>query len=103
MIKFKALHPRADDFLGFIPLFLDEGDPRPAAEQFNEAYAHGGGWNSFTGFKMDPVTYGIKYPGDPVIMPVAQASFRDELILVYPYAWVAIVQPDDTYEIARMD
>jgi hypothetical protein len=22
---------------------------------------------------------------------------------IYPYAWVCIVQPDETYEIARMD
>ena len=33
--------------LGFLPMMLDDEDPRPAAEQLNETYAHGGGWMPF--------------------------------------------------------
>jgi hypothetical protein len=100
----KNYPPRAViEALGFIPEFLNDLDPRPAREQFNESYAHGGGWRKFDGFEMDPKDHGITYPGDPTYMPLASLTLRDETIFIYPHAWVAIVQPDGTYEIARMD
>lgn len=102
-----ALHPRAIDLLGYIPEFLSESDPRPAREQFNEAYAHGGGWRPFEGFTLHSdrtvENWSIEYPGDPEYKLVAYARLRDEMILVFPHAWVAIVASDGTYEIARMD
>lgn len=93
------------DMLGLIPEFLSEDDPRPAREQFNEAYAHGGGWRPFEGFVMagPDDLYWLLYPGDPPTRSLACCRLRDELIIVYQHAWVAIVQPDGTYEIARMD
>lgn len=48
---------------------------------------------------MDPETYVIKYPGDPPFPPVARMRLRDEVILVYPCAWVTIIQKDGSYEI----
>jgi hypothetical protein len=94
--------PDAPDLCGFIPSFLDADDPRPAREQLDSNYQHGGGWQPFEGFTM---TKGgsIKYPGDPAHRPVAVIHLRDEKILIYRYAWVAIVQKDGTFEIARMD
>lgn len=102
MIEFQYLHPRGRDLVGYIPQFLNENDPRKAAEQFNTNYMHGGGWRPFNGFRMDE-NHNLHYPGDPVISPVAIAGFRTELIIVYPYAWVAIKQEDGTFEISRMD
>jgi hypothetical protein len=87
--------------LGFIPEFLDERDPRPAVAQIDDAYRHGGGWRKFEGFTMHEA--GIKYPGDPLMRLLAEGKLRDEAIRVYESAWVAVVQPDGSYEIARLD
>ena len=92
-----------EDYVGFIPMMLSETDPRPAKEQFDENYAHGGGWRPFEGFKYDAENHKIKYPGDPPFYPYASAKLRDETIFVYPYSWVLILQPDGSHEIARMD
>jgi hypothetical protein len=91
---------RLQDILGFIPSFLDENDPRPAREQFNEAYVSG--WSSFKGFTMRP-DGDLEYPGDPPTRLLAWTKLHDETIRVYEHAWVAIVQSDGSYEISRMD
>lgn len=98
------LDPRATpDHVGLIPSFLSDEDPRPAAEQFAENYAFGGGWSDFPGFQMDPKKLTLKYPGDPPYRPLAFMRLRDETILIYPHAWVAIVQPDGKFSVSRMD
>lgn len=89
------------DGLGLIPGFLDDEDPRPAAAQFDTNYI--AGWRHFTGFKFDPETKVLSYPGDEPIRPLACCKLRDELIFFYPHEWVLILQPDNTYEICRMD
>ena len=104
MITFEPLNIRAElvaDAVGFIPEFLDENDPRPAREQINEAYAHGGGRRAFSGFTR--TSNGLQYPGDPPMKPYAQAHLRDETIVVFPHAWTMIVQADGSWEVARLD
>ena len=51
----------------------------------------------------DERTYKIKYPEDPALLPVAMADLREELICVYPHAWVGIFQKDGSFELARLD
>lgn len=104
MIQFRILshNPRDIELLGFIPQFFSYDDPRPAKEQINEAYAHGGGWHQFEGFRVTP-GHSLQYPGDPAIHPIAKAALRDEMIYVYPHAWVMIVHADKTHSIARID
>ena len=95
-----------DDFdvIGFLGGMLDEDDPRPAKEQFDANYQHGGGWQRFDGHTFGGLDNpSLKYPGDPVLYPVARAKLRDESIFLYPYSWVCIVQPNGDYEVARMD
>ena len=95
-------HPMATpDMLGYLPQFLSERDPRPAREQFDDNYRNGGGWRPFKGFVMHD--NGLKYPGDPLMPLLAETKLRDETIRFYLSSWVAIVQPDGSYEIARMD
>lgn len=102
MINFICKNERAIEMLGYIPQFLSEKDPRPAREQFDEAYKHGGGWQPFSGFTM--LKNGdMQYPGDPPTRMIAIGALRDESIRVYEHAWVAIVQPDGSYEVCRMD
>lgn len=95
--------PYALDALGFIPQMVSADDPRPAKEQFNETYVHGGGWRPMTGWEFDPQSKALTYPDDPPMQPLAWAQLRDETILVYPYAWVMILQKDGSFEVSRMD
>lgn len=102
MLIWSTKDARSLELLGFIPSFLSDQDPRPAREQFNTAYAHGGGWRPFTGFKMaDDLS--LTYPGDPRLHPIATAQLRDEVIIVYEYALVVIKQNDGSFEVCRMD
>lgn len=93
------------EHLGILPAFLHASDPRPAREQLHENYAHGGGWRPFEGFTLQDTFegYSISYPGDPAHEETARARLHEELIVVFPYSWVAIIQPSGDFEIARLD
>lgn len=100
---FIARDPRATlEHMGFIPSFLSDDDPRSAKEQLNEGYAFAGGWDPFKGHTMDD-NENLHYPGDPPQKPLCELRLRDERIVLYPHAWVAIIQPDKSFEICRMD
>jgi hypothetical protein len=104
MIQFKRLSAEATpEMVGLIPTFLDPDDPRPAREQLDANYSFGGGWSPLPGFTYREDDRSIKYPGDPRMLPLAGAKLRHETILVYPHAWVLILQKDGSFEIARMD
>ena len=93
------------DHVGFIPTFLDEDDPRPAAEQFNERYmAVGGGWRPQKGFTVRDGRPTLYYPGDPPPEPLAVMTLHGaETIFIYRYGYVAIFQDDGSFEACRMD
>ena len=102
MMTWNLCHPKATvEMLGFLPSFLSEDDPRPAREQFDERYKFGGGWDPFPGFKL--TENGLEYPEDPPQKLLAETRLRDEIIRLYDCSWVAIIQPDGSYEISRMD
>lgn len=95
-------HPLATQgHLGYIPEFLHEDDARPAKDQFNTNYVSG--WRpTRVEFRIDNDN-NLCYPGDPPLPVLWETKLRDETIQVYAHAWVRIIQPDGTYEIARMD
>lgn len=96
------IHPRATiDMLGYVPDFLSDSDPRPAREQFDENYQFGG-WKPIVGFTLDEAR-DLHYPGDPPLPPVAERKLRDERILMYPHALFVVIQPDGSFEVARLD
>lgn len=102
------LHFHNSSRAGLLPQFFSEFDPRPAREQLHEAYFHGGGVRPFERFELildrtDPQKSLISYPGDPAFPVISWATLRDELILLFAYSWVVIVQPDDTYLVTRCD
>lgn len=102
-MDWKLLHPRMTmEMLGFLPGFLSERDPRPAAEQINDNYRHGGGWSPMPEWTLTEGN-GIKYPGDPALMPLASTKLRDEEIFFYNHAWLCIKQPDGSIEVSRVD
>jgi hypothetical protein len=86
--------------LGFLPGFLSEDDPRPAAEQFADHYI--GGWFPLPGCTLGP-NLTLLYPGDPALRPRAMTQLRHEVIIVYDHDFVAIIQPNREFEVARMD
>jgi|SRR5215471_1888501 len=93
--------PRATlEHWGYIPLWLSDDDPRPAKEQLNSGYVSG--WRPFKGFTMN-AQEALVYPGDPPQRPIAEIKLREERIILYPSAWVAIIQPDGSFEVCRMD
>ena len=103
MIEFELIHPQATyEMLGLIPAFLSESNSLSAVEQLHKFYSHGGGWNPFKGFDMLP-SGDMQYPGDPPTRLLAEAKLRDEIVRVYEHAWVAVLQPNGSFEVCRMD
>lgn len=95
----------AFDMLGYLPMSADELSDDDAVTQLNRNYAHGGGWNDMQGFGFNDSEAGptLTYPGDPPTHAVAWAKLRDERIILFDSAWVAVVQPDGSFRVARMD
>lgn len=94
-------------YCGMLPEFFSEHDPRPAHEQLDENYAHGGGFNPFHGYTLHDVdkwggSY-LQYPADPPMREIARAKLRDEIIILFQGEWVAIVQPDGKFVVTRCD
>jgi hypothetical protein len=50
-----------------------------------------------------PTTLHIQYPYDKALAAIAEIEFRKETILVFPHAWVCIIQENGSFEVARMD
>lgn len=99
--------------LGLLPFFLTPLDQRPAAVQFNERYRIGGshshpgftlgGWRPMPGFTMNEARY-LDYPGDPALPPLAFTRLREEIIIVYQYSIIAILNQDTgDLSVARLD
>ena len=106
------LHPQATpEHLGPIPFWLDTDDKRPAAKQLDAHYQHGGGWRPMRGFELrdrarGTLVYPVKDPEDgedEVFEPFAALLFRKEMIFAYQHAIFAIVQPDGSFEVCRMN
>lgn len=91
-----------ESIVGNIKYFANEDDPIPLREQFHKNYSFGGGWNPFEGFKMNK-DKDLIYPDDLPLYPLATAKFRNQEVVMYQHAWVAIVEEDGSFEISRMD
>jgi hypothetical protein len=85
--------------LGYLPWIIREDDPRPAKAQIEERYI--GGWLPLPGLKV--TDKGLEYPGDPPQRLLAEAELRHETLRFYESEWLAIIQPDGSYEVSRMD
>ena len=91
------------DGLGFLPGFLSLGDPRPAARQIDERYAHGGGWRPSSTIKYKPGGLIYLSLDDLTLGALAYADLRQERLFFYEHEYLAIVQPSGRAEIARID
>lgn len=89
------------EYWGLIPSFLNEEDKRPVKEQFAEHYISG--WKHFDGFKFDEKNQTLSYHGDPPMKAIGIIWFHDETIILFPHAWVLILQKNGKWEVCRMD
>lgn len=95
--------PDAAEWIGAIPLIINSAYDEPVAEQIAIGYAHGGGWMPFEGFVFSPEAMTITYPDDPPYEAVAEVTIRGERVIVYPHAWVMVLQQDGTFQVTKMD
>mgnify|MGYP006921446363 CR=1 FL=1 len=89
--------------LGSIPSFLSADDPADAVTQIDRAYDQFGGWRDSAKWRIDYVNGRAHYPGDPPRVLIAEARLRDELILFFNGAYIAVMQPDGSHRMARID
>lgn len=101
------LDPRVsiEDAVGLLPALLSDADNRSAVDQFAANYI--GGWmdskvgeRGFTAF--DDFTK-LHWPGDPPLHALALTRLRAERIIVYESAYVAVIQDDGSFRVARLD
>jgi hypothetical protein len=106
MITIVPTHPRFTmEMLGYLPSFISDVDDRPAREQFDANYVFGTSWKGQTDFRilLNGNLKSVRYYEDPQIVRIAEAQLRDETIVFFSNAYVAIIQPDGNYVSARMD
>jgi hypothetical protein len=90
--------------LGFLPDIVMAEDKRPVKEQLEDRYAHGGGFRPIKGFKLNPKTLVLRFPGDDPFKPGATAKINDETVVFYPYcSLLMILQRDGKFEVTRVD
>lgn len=89
--------------LGYLPGMLSDEDPRPAREQLDANYVHGGGGYWRTEPASIDANDRLCYPGDPPQSPLAFTMLREETILLYPGDFVVILQEDGSFVFQRMD
>jgi hypothetical protein len=109
MMIWKIVHPQATvASLGFLPGFFSDRDPRPAREQLDANYAHGGGYDPMPGFEMLPdrrlqFLEEDEWGRDPPLELLAESKLRDETLLFYDNEFLAIVQSDGSFAVVRCD
>lgn len=92
--------PRATlEHWGYILDWLSEDNPKSAKEQLKDGY---GSWSHFDGLKL-LINDQLTYPGDPPLKPISEIVMRSERIVLYPCSWVAVIQPNRSFEVCRMD
>ena len=103
-------HPRMTmELIGpYLPTWLTiaERNPAPITKTLGQLYAHGGGWRPFEGFTLNDDN-SLSYPGDPPTLPLAtfifEGAHEGEIAVFYQHEWVAVIAPDRSFEICRMD
>lgn len=105
MITFEPIHPDfTEEMAGLLPLIFSTSDPRPAIEQINDRYSHGGGFTPLRKFTLNAKTFALTYPGDPPMNPIARAELSDkETLYLYPHSFILIFRPGDAWDVCRMD
>lgn len=88
--------------VGYLPGMLSHGLQLSVSEQFDATYPFGG-WVPFEGFNFNADKLTLTYAGDPDEVAIARVQIGKETVLVFRHAWVAIIQENGDFEVARLD
>lgn len=83
---------------GLLPVVLQSGNSRPAREQLQDRYSHGGGYMPVPGnwsLTVGPVgRWSLGYPGDPPYREVSRAYLPHsrELLVLFECSFMVIVE-----------
>ena len=101
-----------NEVTGLLPEIIWQDDPRPAREQFNDRYAHGGGWNPMKGWLFKPGPDGeatlVFQSNDEEddaeeYREMSRTTINSEILILFDCEFLAIVQPDGSFEVDRVD
>jgi hypothetical protein len=89
--------------IGYLVNFLNPSDPRGAVAQIGTSYISG--WNDFNGFQLNKSgdRYSLAYPNDRPMRELSRTTMRGETIVLFEYDWVAVIQPNGSFKVARLD
>jgi len=106
--KWTALaRPFSPAQLGLLPSFFIKDDPRPAVDQLNERYAHGGGFCPLDGFVIEEGR--IVYPAseewetDEVYYPIARTFVNGEPVTLFEMSWLTLKDKTGKTVVCRVD
>ena len=91
-----------EEHLGLIPMFLlGQGD---AMARLNDGYMRAAGcpFRPLGGFTLND-DYSLSYAGNTPLPAMATAVIGVETVCFYDSSWVAVIQPDRSFVVARMD
>jgi hypothetical protein len=100
----ELVHPRATfDMLGYVPGFIDISSDAPLRDQINAGYVSGWHRSASEWVRISNTLQG--HPEDPPFPMIARYRHQPtgELLEFYTSCYTAIVQPDGTFEVARLD
>jgi hypothetical protein len=98
-----------EEAAGMLPEILRPDDPRPVKEQLNDRYSHGGGFMASKGFTFKKegdkaiLSYEIEDDDPEIYQEWSRSKVNDEELYLFDASFMAIVQPDGTYEVTRVD
>lgn len=113
-LDWELRHPNATiDHLGMLPVWFNAADERDAFTQADTGYLNTAGCNyrPMPGFKLGKngenftLIYGDpdEEDADPPMEEIARMKLRTQTVVLFEAEWVAIVQPDETFVVARCD
>lgn len=89
---------------GMIPNFIDPASEEPLKDQLDRSYICGfKHQEGFTLRELSDGTYHALYEGDPPQIEVDRWEVCGQLLVLFPYAYVAAIEADGSYAVARMD
>lgn len=90
---------------GLIPQWFYEYWISPSSQSLydylNDVYRHGGGFVSINGFRLNGKL--LSYAGDPMLYPLLEINLPDYTCFFYPGSWLAIVDKEGGFKVARFD
>lgn len=102
-------HRFGREVLGLLPALISNEYFGNVAEQLERNYAHGGGYRDLTKLEPDKWVFNkrkktLRHRAErSTFKPIASTQIKDEQVYFYQYALLAIVKPDGSFAVTRVD